>query len=141
MKHPVEMPRKPDPIRKERAIRFQELPPGQVSAAADFLGGLAGLEIIPHPTEYSIALAYDLHEHSLEELESVLEDKGFHLESSLLNKLVRALIYYSEETEIHNLDAPRRLLKKSQNEAYIHAWESHPHGDHDDTPSDWREYK
>ncbi|GHU03242.1 hypothetical protein FACS1894158_01200 [Betaproteobacteria bacterium] len=141
MKHPVETPRKPDPIRKERAIRFQELPPDQVPEAADFLGGLAGLEIVPHPAGHSIALAYDLHEHSLEELESVLEDKGFHLESSLLNKLLRALIYYSEETEIHNLDAPRRLLKKSQNEAYINAWEHHPHGDRDDTPSEWREYK
>ncbi|MFT3961550.1 hypothetical protein [Propionivibrio sp.] len=86
-------------------------------------------------------MAYDLHEHSLEELESALQDKGFHLECSLLNKLVRALIYYVEETEIHNLAAPRRLLKKSQNEAYTHAWERHPHGDHDDTPPEWREYK
>jgi hypothetical protein len=141
MKHPVETPRKPDPIRKKRDIRFQELPPDQVPEVADFLGGLAGLEIVPHADEHSIAVAYDLHEHSLEELESALENKGFHLESSLLNKLVRALVYYSEETEIHNLDAPRRLLKKSQNEAYTHAWERHPHGDRDDTPPEWREYK
>ena len=60
---------------------------------------------------------------------------------SLFNKLVRALIYYIEETEIHNLDAPMRLLKRSQNEAYTQAWERHPHGDHDDTPPEWREYK
>jgi hypothetical protein len=138
---PPAAPGKPDPIRKERVIRFQELPPAQVPEAADFLGGLAGLEITPQADERSIAVAYDLHEHSLEEIESALENKGFHLESSLLNKLVRALVYYSEETEIHNLDAPRRLLKKSQNEAYTHAWERHPHGDRDDTPLEWREYK
>ena len=60
---------------------------------------------------------------------------------SLFNKLVRALIYYIEETEIHNLDAPLRLLKRSQNEAYTQAWARHPHGDHDDTPPEWREYK
>ncbi|MDQ5915961.1 MAG: hypothetical protein QG584_1854, partial [Pseudomonadota bacterium] len=24
---------------------------------------------------------------------------------------------------------------------YVHAWEQHPHGDHDDTPPEWREYK
>ena len=141
MKHPVDAPRKPDPIRKERSIRFAEFPPGQAPEAADFLGELAGLEIVPRIADRSIAVAYDLHEHSLEELESALQDKGFHLECSLLNKLVRALIYYIEETEIHNLDAPRRLLKKSQNEAYTHAWERHPHGDHDDTPPEWREYK
>jgi hypothetical protein len=141
MKHPVETPRKPDPIRKERVVRFAEFPPGQVPEAADFLGGLAGIEAIPNVADHAIAVVYDLHEHSLEELESVLEDMGFHLECALLNKLVRALIYYSEETEIHNLDAPRRLLKKSQNEAYTRAWERHPHGDHDDTPPEWREYK
>ena len=141
MKRPAETPRKPEPIRKERSLRFAEFPPGQVPEAADFLGGLAGLEVHPRVADRSITVAYDLHEHSLEELEAALQDKGFHLECSLLNKLVRALIYYVEETEIHNLDAPRRLLKKSQNEAYTHAWERHPHGDHDDTPPEWREYK
>ena len=43
MKHPVDAPRKPDPIRKERSIRFAEFPPGLAPEAADFLGGLAGL--------------------------------------------------------------------------------------------------
>ena len=141
MKHPVETPRKPEPLRKERRVRFSALPPGQTLEAADFLGGLEGLEIAPSFPDRLIAIAYDLHDHSLEELDSVLLDKGFHLECSLLNKVIRALIYYAEETEIHNLDAPRRLLKKSQNEAYTHAWERHAHGDHDDTPLEWREYK
>ena len=141
MKRPAETPHKPVPIRKERTIRFAEFPPDQVPEASDFLGGLERLEIAPNIEDLSIDVAYDLHEHSLEELESALEEKGFHLECSLLNKLIRALFYYVEETEIHNLDAPRRLLKKSQNEAYTQAWERHPHGDHDDTPLEWREYK
>ena len=141
MRRPAEAPHKPAPIRKERSIQFAEIPPGQVPEAADFLGGLERLEIRPRSGELTIDVAYDLHDHSLEELESALEDKGFHLDCSLLNKLIRALIYYIEETEIHNLDAPTRLLKKSQNEAYTQAWERHPHGDHDDTPPEWREYK
>ena len=141
MKHPGETQKKQEPLHKERCVRFSELPPGQTLEAADFLGGLAGLEIAPSLPDHSIVIIYDLHDHSLEELESALLDKGFHLECSLLNKVIRALIYYAEETEIHNLDAPRRLLKKSQNEAYTHAWERHPHGDHDDTPPEWREYK
>ncbi|MDR2112237.1 MAG: hypothetical protein LBQ62_03910 [Candidatus Accumulibacter sp.] len=141
MRRPLETSGKPEPIRKERVIRFAEFPPGQVAEAADFLAGLADLEIAPNAGERSIAVIYDLHEHSQEELESALESMGFHLACSLLDKLIRALIYYSEETEIHNLDAPRRLLKKSQNEAYTRAWERHPHGDHDDTPPEWREYK
>ncbi len=54
---------------------------------------------------------------------------------------MRALIYYVEETQLHNLEAPHKPLKRSQSEAYTHAWERHPHGDHDDTPPEWREYR
>ena len=141
MTRPPETPHKPPPIRKERTLRFAEFPPGQVPEAMSFLSGLAHLEIKPGLDGTSIDVIYDLHDYSFEELESALTDKGFHFECSLFNKLVRALIYYIEETEIHNLDAPMRLLKRSQNEAYTQALERHPHGDHDDTPPEWREYK
>jgi hypothetical protein len=131
----------PAPIRKERSIQFAKLPPDQVPKASDFLNRIEHLSAEPHIEERAVSVSYDLREHSLEEIESVLEDKGFHLDSTLLSKLMRALIYYVEETQLHNLDAPHRLLKKSQNEAYTHAWEQHLHGDHDDTPPEWREYK
>lgn len=132
---------KPPPIRKERSIQFSKFPPGQVPEASDYLNRIEHIAAEPHVEERAVDVAYDLREHSLEEIESALQDKGFHLDSTLLSKLVRALIYYVEETQLHNLDAPERPLKKSQNEAYTHAWEQHPHGDHDDTPPEWREYK
>lgn len=141
MKRPVANPNKPAPIRKERSIQFAKFPPGQVPEAADFLGRVEQLDVTPYPERLAVDVAYDLHDHSLEELETALQDKGFHLDSTLMSKLMRALIYYVEETQLHNLDAPARLLKKSQNEAYTNAWERHPHGDHDDTPPEWREYK
>lgn len=131
----------PTPLRKERTIHFAEIPPGQVLEAADFLGGLSGLQLLARPEELNIVVRYDLHDHSLEELENALIDKGFHLAFTLISKLLRALYYYAEETELHNLEAPQRLLKRSQNQAYIQAWERHSHGDHDDTPPEWREYK
>ena len=46
-----------------------------------------------------------------------------------------------EDTQLHNMGAPEKRLKRSSQEAYVHAWEHHPHGDHDDTPPEWREYK
>lgn len=141
MNRPVATPHKPAPIRKERGVAFAKLPPGQVPDASDFLCHIERLEVEPHIERHLIGVAYDLHEHSLQELESALQDKGFHLDPSLMCKMMRALIYYVEETQLHNLDAPDRLLKKSQNEAYTHAWERHLHGDHDDTPPEWREYK
>jgi len=141
MKRPAATPHKLSPIRKERSILFAKFPPGQIPEASDFLGKIEHLEVEPLIEQRTLDVAYDLYEHSLEEIETTLQDKGFHLDNTLLNKLMRALIYYVEETQLHNLEAPERLLKKSQNEAYTHAWEQHPHGDHDDTPPEWREYK
>jgi hypothetical protein len=141
MKRAHAAPPKPAPIRKERNVLFSKFPPGQVPEAADFLGKLENLEVAPNVERRIVGVAYDLHQHSLQELEGALEDKGYHLDNTLMSKMMRALIYYVEETQLHNLGAPDRLLKKSQNEAYTHAWERHPHGDHDDTPPEWREYK
>lgn len=141
MKPTASTPHKPAPIRKERNILFSKFPPGQVPEAASFLEQQDRLEAIPHVERRTVAVAYDLHDHCLEEIESSLEDRGFHLDNTLMSKMIRALIYYVEETQLHNLEAPDRPLKKSQNEAYTHAWERHLHGDHDDTPPEWREYK
>ena len=66
--------------------------------------------------------------------------QGFHLDNSLFSKLTRALIRYCEQTQLHTLRSPQRLIKKS-NEVYVKAWEHHLHGDHDDTPPELREYK
>jgi len=129
------------PIRKERSVLFAKLPPGQVPEASSFLQSLDQLEVNTKIERREIDVAYDLHQHSLQEIETRLQDRGYHLDSTLMSKMMRALIYYVEETQLHNLGAPDRLLKKSQNEAYTHAWEKHPHGDHDDTPPEWREYK
>ena len=120
---------------------FSKFPPAQVPEAVDFLEQKERLELTPHIERRAIAVAYDLHDYCLEEIESSLENRGFHLDNTLMSKMIRALIYYVEETQLHNLEAPDRPLKKSQNEAYTHAWERHLHGDHDDTPPEWREYK
>jgi hypothetical protein len=88
----------------------------------------------------AIEVDYNLADYTLEELEGHLVDKGYHLDNTLFSKLMRALIHYAEETQLRNLDAPERLIKKPH-EAYIQAWEQHKHGDHDETPPEWREYK
>jgi hypothetical protein len=69
-----------------------------------------------------------------------LQVQGFHLDGSLLAKIIRALVYFCEDTELHNLRCPQRLIKQSH-EVYIKAWDHHLHGDHDDTPPELREYK
>jgi hypothetical protein len=123
--------------RKHREVRFAEVPLGQVERAWLLLERLKGLELAFGSAQYSISLTYEIEEHTLEGVETALRHEGFHLDSSLFAKLVRALVYYSEDTQLRNMHGPQRLIKKSH-EVYSKAWEHHPHGDHDDTPPELR---
>lgn len=127
-------------IFKERELRFKALPPGQVERAWQALRLLKGLQVERGSNPLSLTVRYSVLDYSLETLEDALRDAGFALENGLYAKLVRALVYFCEETQRHNLISPERLIKQS-NEVYIQAWDHHPHGDHDETPPDLREYK
>lgn len=127
-------------LHKERELSFAKFPPGQVPEAADHLGRLERLAVEPRFERRAIGVHYELTDYTLRELEDDLVDKGYHLDNTLLSKITRALIHYVEDTQLHNLGVPERRIRKSH-EAYIHAWEQHAHGDHDDTPPEWREYK
>ncbi len=128
-------------LKKNREILFSKFPPGQVPEAADDLQHLDEVAVELKYEKRSLGVAYDLQAHTLKELDEHLVDKGYHLDNTLMSKLTRALIYYVEETQLHNLGAPEKRLKRSSQEAYVQAWEHRPHGDHDDTPPEWREYK
>jgi len=71
-------------------------------------------------------------------LEKALRNLGYHLDNSLYCKIFRALVYFTEETQLGYLNAPARLIKQS-NQVYIKAYQHHPHGDRDDTPVELRE--
>lgn len=126
--------------RKQRELRFDKMLPAQVEQAHQLLTGLEGLEIKRGAHGNSLSISYFITDYTLEGLETALIGQGFHLESTLYSKLVRALIYFCEETQLRNMRMPERLIKKS-NEVYVKAWEHHSHGDHDDTPPELREYK
>jgi hypothetical protein len=124
--------------RKHREIRFAKLPPDQVERAFVLLGRLERLDVEPGPEPFILSIRYEVEEYTLEGLEAALRKEGFHLDSTLYSKLVRALVYYCEDTQLRNMHGPQRLIKKSH-EVYCKAWEHHPHGDHDDTPPELRQ--
>lgn len=128
-------------LKKKREIQFSKFPPGQVPEAADDLLRLEEIEVEPKHEKRSLGVEYDLQQHTLKELDEHLVEKGYHLDNTLMTKLTRALIYYVEDTQLHNMGAPEKRLKRTSQQAYVKAWEHHPHGDHDDTPPEWREYK
>lgn len=126
--------------KKQREIRFCRLKLAQVQEAHALLATLPRLEVAPGSQPNTLWVTYEITDYTLEGLERLLEDKGFHLENTLFAKLLRALVYFSEETQRRNLAQPERLIKQSH-EVYSKAWEHHPHGDHDDTPPELRDYK
>ena len=90
--------------------------------------------------ELTLVVHYNVLDFTLQLLDEALVNAGFHLDRSLLIRLHRALIYYVEDTQVHNLRSPERLIKQSH-VVYIQAYAHHPHGDRDDTPPELREFK
>lgn len=126
---------------KAREIRFSPHPPRQAEQALASLNRLEGVHAERHRERaHVVVVSYSVLEFSLETLEDALRNAGFHLDNSLYVKLTRAVVYFCEETQRHNVESPERLLKKS-NEVYVKVYEHHLHGDHDDTPPEFREYK
>lgn len=125
---------------KERQLTFASSPAGQVERARSALEVLKGVNVSAGPTALSLCIRYSILDYSLELLEDALREAGYHLDNGLYSKLVRAIVYFCEETQRHNLLSPERLIKKS-NEVYIKVYDQHPHGDHDDTPVELRDYK
>ena len=128
-------------VAKTREIRFKDFPPGQAAQAWRSLAALRGVRVEAGPDELTLIVHYNVLDFTLQLLDEALTNAGFHLDRSLLIRLHRALIYYVEDTQLHNMEAPEKRLKRSSEDAYVKAWEHRPHGDHDDTPPEWREYK
>ena len=127
-------------LHKRREIRFAAAPDGQVRQALRALQMLKGVRAAYAERPCSLLVSYSVLDHSLEMLEEALRGAGFRLDETIYVKFVRAVVYFCEETQRHNLVSPERLIKKS-NEVYVTVYDQHPHGDHDDTPAEFREYK
>lgn len=125
-------------ICKEREIVFHHIPDGQVKLGVEILSTLPGLEVWQHDST-TLQVRYCLGDYTLEDLESVLAEQGLHIESSLHNRLKRAVVYYAERVQVDNMDKPEVHTKNYK--AHVEAWEKRPHGDHDETPEVWRQYK
>ena len=124
--------------RKHREIRFDKLRSWQAEQARLLLEKLEHIEVAACVLQNSVSVWYEVTDYTMEGLEKALINQGFHLENTLYCKMVRALVYFCEDTQLRNMRQPERLLKKS-NEIYSKAWDHHPHGDHDDTPPELRQ--
>ncbi len=127
-----------DDIVKTREICF-DCSADEVAQALQVLGQLQHLKAQLSPHKCCILVNYNLFDHTLQSIEDLLAAQNLHPDHSFLHKIKRALSEYSEQIQRENLKVPERQQKARQ--IYSQAYEHHPHGDHDDTPEEWREYK
>lgn len=126
---------------KRHELFFSDDPPGQADRAFDLLNGLEALQVERGSQPNSLVVSYNLLDYSMEGLESALVREGFRFDHSILHGIGRTLVHYCEEVQYHNMNVPERLTKSRGREVFVKAYDNHPHGDHDDTPEELRDYK
>jgi hypothetical protein len=134
----------PDPhpdLRKLRQIAFQvpHPDPEQATSAARLLGELEGIETVAVHNPTRLSVSYRLPRISLRLIEEALGDLGFHLDNSLMTRLRRALIYYTEETQCANLGCAEGQ-SNCTTKVFVNRYQQLKHGCRDERPSHWREY-
>jgi len=128
-------------LHKQHDIVFTSEPAGQVERAHKILSGLPGCTVDYTPNPNALQVSYNLKQYTLEGLESGLTKEGFRLDHSPLHAISRQIIYYSEDITCHNLNIPVYQTKKYEREVFINAYDHELHGDHDETPPEFRDYK
>ncbi len=126
---------------RQRDIVFSPEFPGQVARACQLLSGLPDCKVEYGDSPNTLRVAYNLHHYTLDGLEAALTEEGFHLDHSTVHRIGRQIIYYCEDTARHNLDIPSHSTKDNEREIFINVYNHEPHGDHDDTPPELRDYK
>lgn len=132
-----------DPVIKQRSLYFlrdsdSEQPPAREAALV--LRELEGVYTADAQQDHCVSLSYDLRHICLEIIESVLADLGFCLDNSLMARLQRGLIYYTEDNERASIGASYDLPHSTQ-EAFVQAYQQRPHGCRDPRPPAWRKYQ
>ncbi len=131
----------PFELQKQRELIFSATPVDQLEQAYLLLSGLENFHVERGGLPNTLIICYSVLHYSLEGLEKALAKEGFQLRYTGFGKLKRHLIHYCEDVQYHNLKIPEHNTKSPHPEIFVKAYEHHPHGDHDDTPKDLREFK
>ncbi len=89
---------------KHRDIRFRgpSDPALNARSALPILGEVDGIHKTSLRDKMTLHLTYDLATITLEQIETALQEVGFHLDNSLISRFRRALYYFTEENERSN---------------------------------------
>lgn len=125
---------------RQREIRFCRLHPDntQAHSASLVLSDVDGVHHVQPVEPHLLHIRYDISMVTLNILEEALTELGYHLDNSLMNKLKRALYYYTEETQRANLGMEKACCADKQ--MFINRYLKRSHGCRDERPEHWRNY-
>lgn len=130
----------PDAI-KHRQIWFRgpHHDPNQAQTAALVLSDVEGiLQVQPQQPDL-LQVTYDVRVITLQVIDGLLAELGFHLDNNLLVKLRRALYYYTEAAQHDVLDCGHGRGNCTQ-AVFINRYRQTEHGCRDLRPDHWRHY-
>ncbi|MBU0501262.1 MAG: hypothetical protein KJ558_00255 [Gammaproteobacteria bacterium] len=129
---------------KQREIPFCKLHPDtdQAGTAALLLQDIPGVQHVKQLSPTLLSIRYDLAEIGIRQIEELLVELGFHLAGNLMQRLMRALHYYAEETQLANMamgcvDCDSARTRKIFIERYARLC----HGCRDPHSEIWRHYR
>lgn len=128
---------------KHREIGFRgpHPDPHQARSALLLLSDVEGVQQTSLLDERRIAISYDIRLLTFVELESALQEVGFHLDNNLLYKLRRALYEYTETTQRANLGLEAKVCTGNcAQKVFVQQYRSRTHGCRDERPQHWRRY-
>lgn len=131
----------PDSPIKIREIAFCPLHPdkNQAGTAVQLLRDCEGILRAERISDKQLRVTYDLRHATLAAIEELLETVGFHLDNSLLHRMRRALIRYTEENQRFNLGCGRGNANCTT-KIFVNRYRQLEHGCRDDRPGHWRRY-
>ena len=130
-----------DNLIKVREIAFCTLHPNgdQAGSAAALLVDLEGIHHVDVKQPSLLSVTYHLLVLRLADIETMLEEKGFHLDNRMIHKIRRALFHYTEETQRANLGCSKGESNCTQ-KVFVNRYQNRDHGCQDERPDHWRRY-
>lgn len=131
---------------KHREIHFCSLHanPEQAHSAVFIINDLTGILMSHALDHHRIKIAYNLEQITLEEIEAVLRNEGFHLDNSILSKIMRGIVFYCEEASRENSKNERLIQevhdKHKSDVIYLRPKKKKLCDCRDHRPEDWRHY-
>lgn len=125
---------------KQREIRFQNLSVegNDTHEVITLLRDVKGIHTATRLAHDCVEIHYDLRHITLQVIEDALVAVGFQLENSMVTRLRRALLHYTEETQLVNLG--HQHPGSATLDVFISVYTQRRHGCRDDRPAHLRHY-